>query len=226
MVTTDSQTPPEGTKHRVFVVDDHPIVREGLTKLVAHVDDIEVCGGADNAADAVRQVKELCPDLVTVDICLKEGRGINLISQIRAIDHGIKMLVYSMYDEKTFAEQALRAGAMGYVSKQEPLENVLDAMRRVLAGHVYLSTATADLVLRHIAAGESVEQDCVCHLSARELEIFKMIGRGMTSHEIAEELGVSPKTVATHRENLKAKLSANNAAELNRRAIHWMLENG
>jgi DNA-binding NarL/FixJ family response regulator len=223
---TDS-TPTDGrcSKHRVLIVDDHPIVRQGLARLMEHEPDIEVCGGAQSVSEAIEQVEALRPDLVIVDISLKDSHGIELISQLKARDENAKLLVWSMFDEKVFAERALRAGAMGYVNKQESIETVVLALRQVLAGDVYLSRQMANYVARRIGRNNPLEQDPVERLSNRELEVFQMIGQGTTTRQIARRLSLSPKTIEAHRERIKAKLGLKNAAELSCRAVQWLLEN-
>jgi DNA-binding NarL/FixJ family response regulator len=213
-------------KYKILVVDDHPIVRQGLTRLISQEDDIEVCGGADSVSTAMEQVKATSPDLVVVDISLKDSHGIELITQVKAFSDRIKILVWSMFDEKVFAERALRAGAMGYVNKQEPIETVVAAIRRILRGDMHLSAKMTNSVLGRLAGGRAVQEDPIATLSNREVEVFHMIGQGMTTQQIARKLGVSPKTVETHREKVKFKLNLKNAAELNCRAVQWVLENG
>lgn len=213
-------------KYKVLIVDDHPVVREGLARLGDQEPDIEICAGADNVEDAMRQVREMRPDLVVVDISLKGSHGIELITQLKAFDEQIKTLVWSMFDEKVYAERALRAGALGYINKQEPIETVITAIRQVLLNDVYLSPTMTNRVLQRLGSGKSLEDDPVGSLSNREVEVFRMVGQGMTTQHIAEGLGVRPKTVEAHREKIKAKLNLKNAAELNCRAVQWVLENG
>jgi DNA-binding NarL/FixJ family response regulator len=217
---------PKIGKRRILIVDDHPIVRRGLAQLVEHKPDIEVCGGADSASDALRQVEELRPDLVVIDISLKDSNGIELITQIKNRYDDVRMLVWSMFDEKVFAERALRAGAMGYINKQESIENVIEAIRQVLRGEMCLSPQMTNLLLSRVGAGEPLEQDPIQRLTNRELEVFQMIGQGTTTQRIARELDLSPKTVEYYREQIKTKLNLKNAAELSRSAVQWVLENG
>jgi DNA-binding NarL/FixJ family response regulator len=224
-----SSTPEAQTgrgKHRILIVDDHPIVRQGLSALIAHEPDLEVCGGAEDVEEALRLVEQTRPDLVVIDVSLKNSHGIDLITEIKARDERIKMLVWSMFDEKLFAERSLRAGAMGYVNKQESIDQVVDAIRQVLRGEVYLSSQMTSRLLHRIAGGAFLEQDPIQNLSDRELQVFEMIGRGMTTQQIARKLQLSPKTIETHREKIKTKLNLRNAAELGRHAVRWVLENG
>lgn len=214
------------TKSKILIVDDHPIIRQGLMRLIAQQEpDLQVCEGADNVADAFRQVQEIRPDLVLVDISLKDSHGIELISQIKGFDERIKMLVWSAFDEKIYAERSIRAGAMGYVCKKEPIENVIEAIRNVLQGNMYLSPLMTNNLLRRLGGGE-LERDPIAGLSNREIEVFQMLGQGMTTKAIAKKLGVSPKTIEAHRERIKTKLNLRNASELNCQAVQWVLENG
>lgn len=213
------------TKCQILVVDDHPIVRQGLMRLIAQEPDLQVHEGPDNVDDAFRQIQELRPDLVLVDISLKDSHGIELISKVKEFEPRIKMLVWSMFDEKIYAERAIRVGAMGYICKKEPITNVIDAIRHVIQGNMYLSPHMTNSVLRRLSGGE-FERDPISGLSNREIEVFQMLGRGMTTKSIASKLGVSPKTIEAHRERIKTKLNLKNASELNVHAVQWVLENG
>lgn len=213
-------------KARIFVVDDHPIVRKGLAQLVAHEADIAICGGTDNVADAIQQIRTLNPDLVVVDLSLKDSHGLDLLEQIKVLFGGLRTLVWSMYDEKIYAERALRAGALGYVNKQESIGQLIAAIRQVLSGEMYLSATMTRELIRRVRTGAPVESDPVQSLSNRELEVFEMIGNALTTQQIARKLQLSPKTVEAHRERIKSKLKLANAAELNRRAVQWVLEGG
>jgi DNA-binding NarL/FixJ family response regulator len=213
-------------KRQILIVDDHPIVLRGLQELLVREPDVEVCGGADNVADALRQVEASRPDLVVVDISLGESSGIDLIAEINARYAGVKTLVWSMYDEEVFAERALRAGAMGYVNKKEPVGNVVQAIRQVLRGEMYASPQVTNALLRRVGGRAPLDEDPIRTLSDRELQVFQMLGHGMTTKEIAAKLELSPKTVDSHRENIKSKLDVRHATDLNRRAVQWVLENG
>jgi DNA-binding NarL/FixJ family response regulator len=209
--------------YQVLVVDDHPIVRQGLMHLIANEPDIDVCGGAASVDEAIEIVKAKHPDLVIIDISLKESHGLDLIARIKELSEHVRMLVWSMYDEKVYAERALRAGAMGYVNKQAPTEDVIRAIRRILDGDVYVSDGlTAFLMSR---GGKKLpREDSVAALSNRELQVFELIGQGMTTRQIARQISVRPKTVEAHRENIKRKLHLNNSAELTRAAVLWFME--
>jgi DNA-binding NarL/FixJ family response regulator len=225
MATCEKARPQVG-KLKILIVDDHPIVRKGLARLIGQEPDIDISEGADNVKDALEQVKRLHPDLVIVDMALKDSQGLELISEIKEYDKQINILVWSMFDEKVYAERALHAGAAGYVNKQEPIEIVLRAIRKVLHDDVYLSPAMTNRVLHRLSTGRSVEADVAASLTDRELEVFQMVGQGKTTKYIACKLGVKPKTIESHREKVKTKLGLKNAAELNCRAVQWVLENG
>ena len=213
-------------KYRILVVDDHPIVRRGLRELVDGEPDLEVCGEAAGAAEALRELETARPDVVVVDLTLKSGHGLELIQQIKARDQRVKMLVSSMHDESLFAERALRAGASGYISKQESPEKIIDAMRQVLQGGVYLSSRMANRLLHRITTGEQLAKTPIESLSDRELQVFEMIGQGLSTKQIARKLQLSHKTIETHREKIKAKLDLKNSTELSRHATQWVLEDG
>jgi DNA-binding NarL/FixJ family response regulator len=212
---------------RILIVDDHPIVREGLAARIARQPDLTVCGEAEDVADALNLVKSAQPDLVIVDLSLKSGQGIDLIKRIHASSENVKTLVSSMYDESLYAERALRAGALGYVNKQEMSEKIIEAIRQVLDGKIYLSPSMTERFLqRAVGSPPQLIKSPIETLTDRELEIFKMIGQGKTTRQIAGELHLSVKTVETHRENIKSKLHILNAAELSREAVQWVMENG
>jgi DNA-binding NarL/FixJ family response regulator len=211
-------------KQKILVVDDHPIVRHGLAKLIAQESDLEMCGYAEDVAEALRQTKDIHPALVVVDISLKASNGIELIGQIKAFDSHIKILVWSMFDEMLYAERALRAGAEGYVNKQEPIEKVLEAIHCVLQGDVFLSSHMTTRLLRRFDDLPSSSQDPIKTLSNRELSVLQMIGEGLTTQQIARRLKLSIKTVESYRENIKKKLDLKNSMELNRRAFQLVLE--
>ncbi len=222
-MTANSAAQSTSVKHRVLIVDDHPIVRRGLISLLDEEPDIEVCGEAEDVEDALEMIEATGPELVIVDISLKTGSGMRLLGEIKARFPRIKALVWSMYDEKLYAERAIRAGALGYVNKRESIDHVVDAVNRVLEGEVYLSEAMTRCLVERVTVGQDLETDPLRRLSNRELEIFEMIGRGHMTQEIAQRLRLSPKTVEAHRERIKLKLGLKNAAELNQRAVQWCL---
>lgn len=210
---------------RIVLVDDHSLVREGLVELVDSQEDLEVCGEAADSATALSMIRKLKPDLVIVDLMLRDGSGIELIKQAIAVDSSVKFLVCSMQDEELFAERVLAAGAMGYVSKQEPSRMVLEAIRRVLTGRIYTSEEVADRVLRRSTGSSRLrDQSPIDALSDRELEVLSLLGQGLNTRDIAERLELSTKTIDTYREHLKKKLDLTNANELLRFAVAWTLE--
>jgi DNA-binding NarL/FixJ family response regulator len=213
------------SRSRILIVDDHPVVRRGLRMLIDDEPDLFVCGEASDADEAIRVLDAKKPDLVIVDLSLKESSGLELIKRIKSRNAAAKMLVSSMFDESLYAERVLNAGALGYVSKQEAMEKVIEAIRCVLSGRVYLSAAMSDRMLHRLARDhQATQRSPVETLSDRELEVFEMIGRGRTTAEIAGQLHLSVKTVETHREKVKAKLGLKTAAELYQHAVRWVLE--
>jgi DNA-binding NarL/FixJ family response regulator len=221
---TTNRFTPNSSKCRVLIVDDHPIVRRGLADMLSEEPDLEVCGEAAGVEEALTVVEANRPDLVVIDLSLRSGHGIELVEQIKARFGTVKMLVSSMHDELLFAERCLRAGAMGYIAKQEPSENLLHAIRQVLRDEIYLSQRMSSRLLHQARGGKAIDDDPVRSLSNRELEVFEMIGQGLTIRQIAGKLQLSPKTIETHREKVKGKLNLRNSAELGRRAVQWVLE--
>ena len=187
--------------------------------------DLEVCGEAEDVSGALQQVKALCPDVVVIDLSLKGGHGLELIQEIKAINGHIKMLVSSMHDETLYAERVLRAGAKGYISKQESPDKIIGAMRQVLRGEIYLSSRMSNRLLHRLTSGQSFETTPIDSLSDRELQVFEMIGQGLATKEIAQKLELSHKTIEAHREKIKSKLNLGTGTELNRHATQWVLEN-
>ena len=222
-----------GTKQsRILIVDDHPLIREGMSAMLSREDDLIVCGEASDADSAISQIEKLNPDLVILDMSLKCGTGLDVIKQLRSSKNGnsdrmTPILVHSMYEDSLYAERVLQAGAMGYVNKQESAETVLLAIRRVLSGKVYLSPElTQHLLDRSVGHTAQPYSAVVDRLTDRELEIFRLIGEAVPTGVIAERLFVSVNTIETHRQNIKKKLGIKNAAELSQRAVQWVLENG
>lgn len=213
---------------RILIVDDHPIVREGLTSLLSKQPDFEICGEADDIPHALRLVAETRPHVVTVDISLKSGSGLELIRRISEADRSIRMVACSLYDETLYAERALQAGARGYVNKHEATRTIVNAIRQILDGKTYLSERMSERLAERLVGrrGRKVEQAAVGALSDRELEIFEMIGNGLTTSEIARKLHLGIKTIETHRRRIKEKLKLKNTAQLARDAAHWVLKNG
>ena len=210
---------------QILIVDDHPIVREGYEQVIARHGDLEVCGVSADAMDALRMCEKTEPDLAIVDLSLKAGSGLELCKQIRSRFPAIAILVVSMHDEQLFAERALRAGALGYVSKDESTLHLIEAIRRVLQGKLYLSSAVNDRLLgRAVGHGQPTNYSPMESLSDRELQVFELLGEGETVRMIADKLKLSPKTIESYRENLKAKLGLSSGAQLLRHAIQWVLE--
>ena len=213
------------SKKRILLVDDHALVRSGMSEMIARESDLEVCGEAEDAALALQLVRERRPDLVVIDISLREGSGVELVKQIHVEDPSIRMLVCSMHDETLYAERALRAGAMGYLNKQEPAESIMRAVRTVLGGRVYASEELADRVLRRVSRGTDNPGDSLLDaLSDRELEVLGLLGDGLSTRQIADHLHLSTKTIDTYREHLKTKLNLQNAIELLRFAVACSLD--
>ena len=217
---------PERTraKAKILIVDDHPIVREGLRMRISSQNDMEVCGEAANTAEALAWARKDPPDLVTVDISLGDDSGLDLILRLKAQGCGSKILVLSAHDDMLYAERALKAGANGYIGKGEAQSNILIALRLVLDGGCYLSPElNRQLISRALGVAGPAASSPVDALSNRELQVFQMIGRGLSSKAIAAQLHLSPNTIESHREKIKIKLSLGNALELQRAAMQWML---
>jgi DNA-binding NarL/FixJ family response regulator len=210
---------------RVLLVDDHELVRAGMSDLIEAEPDLTVCGQAEDVPGAVELVRESSPHVAVVDLTLREGSGIDLIKQIRSIDPTVKVVVCSMHEDRLYAERALRAGATAYVNKNEPAERVLEAIRKVLAGRVFVDESIADRILLRVARGEKDgPRSAIETLSDRELEVLQLIGDGLTTRQIAEKLHLSVKTIDTYREHLKDKLGLDSANELVRYAVAWSLD--
>jgi len=213
----------KATKRRLFLVEDHPVTREGFAQLINYQPDLEVCGQAGTAAKAITGIEELAPDLAIVDISLTESNGLELIKQLKSRCPSLPVLVLSTHDEALYAQRAVRAGARGYVMKQAPTREVMNAIRTVLGGDLYLSDPMRSrLVREHLDGSKGERVTEVEGLSDRELEIFDLIGHGDTTRRIATKLHVSVSTVETHRAHIKEKLSLHNAVELVRRAVEWV----
>jgi len=212
--------------HRVAIVDDHPMMRDAFRDLLDEESDLEIVGESESIAEGVRLLEEREPDLMIVDISLEDGNGLELIKQARALLPGIRILVVSMHDERLYAERAIRAGALGYVSKHEPAEVILEGIRRVLSGRIFVSERMQDQLLRRLQEGtDEIDRSAVESLSDRELEVFELIGQGLATREIAGKLKLSVKTVDTHRHRIKEKLGITSGSQLVRHAVRWSLEN-
>jgi len=207
---------------RILIVDDHPMVRERLAEIISREGDLAVCGEAEDRAGAFQAVKNRSPDLVIVDLTLKDSDGLELIKDIHARWPHQAMLVVSMHDESLYAERVIRAGALGYITKQEATRNILVAIRRVLAGHIYLNERIATHIIRRLARETGPVATSPAELLAdRELQVFEMAGRGMNTREIASRLQIAAKTVETYRARIREKLKLKDGSELLQVAIAW-----
>jgi len=221
--------PDEGrTRKRIFVVEDHPIVREGLALLVNREPDLVICGEAADANEALQGIRTTHPNLVLMDISIRGSNGIELTKNVLKGHPGLRVIMLSMHDEALYAERALKAGARGYVMKHEAPEVVLKAIRRVLSGEVYVSENMSSRVVADLAGGSQPNSNRlgVERLTDRELEIFDLIGQGNTTVEMSRRLGISPKTVEAHRSHIKLKLGITKFSELALKAIRWVDSNG
>jgi DNA-binding NarL/FixJ family response regulator len=211
----------------VLIVDDHPVTREGLRTLISGEPDLAVCGEASTAREAIEMIVALRPRLIIADLSLPDMEGIEFIKDMKARCGDALILVFSMLDEAVYAQRALHAGARGYVPKGRPMSAILRAVRRVLAGHIHLSDEVADAFLhRAVGAPDLRAASPIESLSDRELEILTLIGQGLGPSEIAVRLHLSPRTVETHRANIRLKLDAPDAAALRRYAIEWLRTSG
>src|SRR5246127_5386269 len=215
------------TRRTVLIIDDHPLLRQGLAMLINQQKDMQVCGEAEEAHTALQCIAQKRPDIVILDLTLKGPDGLELLKSIRALDPDLPVLILSMHDEAIYAERALRARANGYIMKQEATEKVLVAVRRILNGEVYLSDRIANKLLRQYIGGASTAlQSRLNALSDRELEVFRSIGEGRSTRQIADELHLSVKTVETYQAHLKEKLALRTGRELLQHAIQWKLNEG
>jgi DNA-binding NarL/FixJ family response regulator len=222
MITNLTQKTNE-TKFKVLIVDDHPIIRQGLRELIDQEPDLEVCGEAENAIEALKAIRTLSPDVAIVDISLnKDMSGFDLIKDVKYQYPDLPTLVLSMHDETIFAERVLRAGGRGYVMKEEATEKVLVALRKVLGGGIYLSDRVTSRMLAKIGNARTAQEPSgVELLSDREIEIFELIGQGLGTQKIADRLNLSVKTVEAHRMHIREKLKLKDATELLQHAIQW-----
>jgi DNA-binding NarL/FixJ family response regulator len=210
------------TKSKIFIVDDHPLVREWLTTLIDQTSDLVVCDGAEDAQGALKGIARSNPDLAIIDLSLGGGSGIDLIRTIREQFPKVAMVVLSMHDERVYAERSIRAGARGYIMKRESTKKVVEAIRQVLQGNVYLSKELTQLFAqKFISGGTEADASPISQLSDRELEVFRFIGQGYETREIADTLQVNIKTVQTYCTRIKDKLNLSSGAELLREAIRW-----
>ncbi len=219
---SSKSSPRASERKRVLIVDDHPVVRRGLAQVLDGTPDLEACGEAETAADAIKAVAEHQPDVAVVDLTLKGKGGLELVKDLHTRHPNLPVLVLSMHDESLYAERALRAGARGYIMKDGRMDDVVTALRQVFDGRVYLSQhMTSRLLGRMTGGGGGDGESPISALTDRELEVFEMIGRGLATRDIADGLHLSVKTVDTHRENIKRKLNLSSATELYRHAFLW-----
>ena len=212
-----------GAKKKILLVDDHPLLRKGLAQLINQQKDLAVCGEAEEAADALKLIETLQPDLAVVDISLRDSSGIELIKDFRIRAPNMLVLVLSMHDEVVYADRVLKLGARGYVSKKEDPDRVIEGIHRLLKGEVFISKEVSSRILQKFVGNRGdAEGASVDHLSDREFGVLEMIGHGLSTREIAEKLHLSVKTVEAHRENIKRKLKLSGAAEVRKYAIHWV----
>ncbi len=218
-----STATPVAAKRRIFLVDDHPITRQGVLVLINQEPDLEVCGEADSAPKAFDLLQRSKADLAVVDISLKTTSGIELTKNLKVLLPDLPVLIMSMHDESLYAERALRAGAKGYVMKQEASDNILIAIRRILEGELYLSEKMKEKMLHRLVHNRKDEVVfSIDTLSDREMEVFQLIGNGFSTRQIATKLNLSVKTIDSYREHLKLKLHIEKGADLVRHAIQWV----
>jgi DNA-binding NarL/FixJ family response regulator len=219
-----TQTKTESNVSRILIVDDHPIVREGLAMHLAAQSDLEVSGQAEDLPSALALLSSSPFDLAIIDISLKNSNGLDLVRIIKERHEAVRVLVWSMYAAHVYAERALRAGAQGYLHKGLASHHVLNAVRDVLQGKLYVSGTMAEQLLRRVVGRSSEERSPIDTLSDREFEAFRLIGEGMTTHAIAQRMHISPKTVETYRARIREKLGLGNTTELIQRAAQWIVE--
>jgi DNA-binding NarL/FixJ family response regulator len=218
-----AQTKPESIKRRVFLVDDHPLVREWLTQLIQRENDLTVCGEAEDTQEALRRIEETKPEVVIADISLKSTHGLELVKDLQARHPALPVLVLSMHDESLYAERVLRAGAKGYITKQEATKKILLAIRQVIAGQIYISEKMASRMVHKMVLGRAEDQKSpIERLTDRELEVFQLIGRGQGTRRIASELHLGVKTVESYRARIKEKLKLEDGTQLLQHAIQWV----
>jgi len=215
---------PPSSQSEILLVDDHPLVRAGLRSLLEDEPDLTVCAEAGSVRDATAAARDASPDLAIIDISLEDGSGLELIKRLKTQVPEMKMLVASVHDEALFAERTINAGAQGYVNKHQDIEQILAAIRTVLAGRVYLSETMVERVISGFAKNKEPGTSSIADLTDRELEVFDRIGQGLSTSQIAERLQLSVKTVETHREKIKRKLQLTSGTDLVCHAVQWQLE--
>jgi DNA-binding NarL/FixJ family response regulator len=218
MKTTRNEPSP---RHRIFILDDHPITRYGLVQLLDHQPDLVVCGEADNVLEGLAAIKSARPDLVLADLTMPGKSGLDFIKELRAVDPLLPVLVMSMHDESIYAERVLRAGGRGYIMKNEGGEKLLEAIRHVLQGQVYVSKKMSAAILNAFAGHAGMGGTGPSVLSDREFEVFQCLGEGLSTREISQRLNLSVKTIGTHRQHIKEKLKLRSGPELMKEAVRW-----
>jgi DNA-binding NarL/FixJ family response regulator len=223
MACAEPQNVSNERRKKVLIVDDHPLVREGLTDLINKEKDMVVCGSTKDIPQTIGAIRQLEPDMVTIDISLENASGLDLMKDIKASFPGLPVLVLSMHQESIYAERAMRAGAKGYITKQEASKKIITAIRKVLKGQLYLSEPLKEKLLYSLIGSAEPEANIplIDRLTDRELEVFRMIGHGKATREIAEQLCLSVKTIETYRARIKQKLNLTSGSELMRCAFQW-----
>jgi DNA-binding NarL/FixJ family response regulator len=210
---------------KILLVDDHPVVRDGFAELINREPDLLVCAAAEDRSGAIRAVEESSPQLVVIDLTLKNSSGMELIKDIHARWPELLLLVVSMHNETLYAERVLRAGARGYITKQQATRDILQAIRRVLAGGIYLNETTGAAILARLAAKPQIKEDTISDLlTDRELQVFELTGQGFNTREISTQLRIDMKTVETYRLRIREKLNLDSSSELLKLAIRWKQE--
>jgi DNA-binding NarL/FixJ family response regulator len=209
-------------KSKVVIIEDHPMFRERLSHLIDKSNDLRVCAEVDNIRDGFAAIQDINPDVVIVDISLKGSNGLELLKNLKAHDNTVPVLVLSMHDESLYAERALRAGARGYITKHEASVNVMAAIRQVMEGKIYLSSGSLSQIMGKVMKGRDVTVQPIDRLADRELEVFELIGRGLTTREIGARLHLGVTTVDTYKGRIKEKLQLENSARLRMAAARWL----
>ena len=210
-------------KRKIIIVDDHPVVRQGMTQLINQENDLEVCGQIEEASKVIDLIKKIKPDLVILDLSLKDTSGIEVIKDIKVSYQDLPILVLSMHDETLYAERVLRLGAMGYIMKHEATEKIIFALRQVLNGNIYASDTILSNILRKAVSNKTDRKNPIERLSDRELEIFQFIGDGLKTSQIAEKLNLSTKTIEVYKEKIKEKLNIQSGTELTKYCIEFAM---
>jgi len=212
---------------RVYLVDDHPAIREAIRDTIEGTIDMEICGETSSSDDAFRDIEELQPDVAVIDISLNDAHGLDLVQNVRSQYPEVRTIVFSMYDENVYAERAIRAGAAGYLMKSEPTKNIIEAIRCAYDGEVYLSRKMSSRILNKVAMGRSAEPSfAIDELTDREMAVFQMLGQGYSVQEIQDRLSLSRKTIETYRRRAKEKLGFDTVSELLQYAVQWTYGQG